>query len=294
MKRLKLEIKDLARKLDIVSRDLVTSGLVGGYRSVFTGRGLEFDKYREYTSSDDSRMIDCKASKRANKVLIKQFNEERSMNVLFLFDVNDSMIFGSTKKLKNVYAAEFVASLAYAMIQSDDSVGIATFNKDIVRFSLPLGGLKQYYNVLNIITDLDLYGGEYNLTKALEFAMRSLNDGAVLVLVSDFIGVRDDKWSELLKICGEKFQLIGVMVRDPLDRTLPDDVGQVFVSSPTGHKKIVIEPRKLRDLYEIYARQQEKDIKTIFKEAKGDFIELATDKSFVEPIIGFFKRRMGK
>lgn len=294
MRRLQLEVRDLARKLDVVSRDLVTSSFVGGYKSVFMGRGLEFEKYREYTSSDDSRIIDWKATKRANKTLVKQFVEERSMDVFFLFDVSDSMVFGSTKKLKNVYAAEFIASLAYAMIQAEDSVGIALFNRDVIKFSLPIGGLKQYYNVLNMITDLDLYGGGYDITKSLEFAIRSIGDGALLVIVSDFIGVEKDKWDELLRICGEKFQVIGVMIRDPLDRVLPDDSGQIYVSSPTGTKKIIIEPRKIRDVYEAYAKQQEKEVIEIFREAKCDFIELTTDKSFVEPIIAFFKRRLSK
>ena len=293
MRRLKLDVKDLARKLDVVSKDLVTSSFVGGYKSVFMGRGLEFEKYREYTSGDDSRIIDWKATMRANKTLVKEFVEERSLDVFFLFDVSDSMVFGSTKKLKNVYAAEFIASLAYAMIQAEDSVGIAIFNKDIIKFSMPLGGLKQYYNVLNVITDLDLYGGGYDITKSLEFAIRYLNDGALLIIVSDFVGLHDN-WSELLKICGEKFQLIGVMVRDPLDRSLPDDAGQVYISNPDGEKKIIIEPRKIREAYETYAKQQEREVKDTFREAKGDFIELITDKPFVESIITFFKGRLKK
>lgn len=204
------------------------------------------------------------------------------------------MIFGSTKKLKNVYAAEFIASLAYAMIQAEDSVGIATFNKDIVKFSLPMGGIKQYYNILNIITDLGLYGGEYDVTKSLEFAIRSLTDGTLLIIVSDFIGLEENKWDELLRVCGEKFQLIGVMIRDPIDKTLPDDKGQVYVSSPTGQKKIIIEPGRIKDVYEAYAKEQEKRVKEIFKESKADFIELTTDKTFVEPIITFFKGRLAK
>ena len=44
----------------------------------------------------------------------------------------------------------------------------------------------------------------------------------------------------------------------------------------------------------MYAKQQEKEIKDIFREAKGDFIELITDKPFVESIITFFKGRLKK
>ncbi len=294
MKRLKLEIKDLARKLDIVSRDLITGSFVGGYKSVFRGRGLEFDEYREYTSGDDARIIDWKATKRAGKVLVKQFIEERSMDIFFLFDVSDSMIFGSTNRLKNVYAAEFIASLSYAMVHAEDNVGLAMFNKDIVKFTLPIGGIKQHYTLLNLITNLELYGGDYDLTKALEFAIRSLSDGALLVIVSDFIGGNNGKWKDILKVCGEKFQVMGAMIRDPLDKVLPSDSGQIYISSPNGGKKVIIEPRKIRDAYEVYARQQEKEIKDIFREVNADFIELYTNKSFVQPIITFFKRRTGK
>ena len=261
---------------------------------MFKGKGLEFDTYREYVSGDDSNLIDWKASKRANKTLIKEFTEERSLDVFILFDVSDSMIFGSAKKLKNVYGAELVASLSYAMINADDSVGLALFNGDIIRFSLPIGGMKQYYNILDIITDLDLYGGHYNLEKSLEFAMNNLSDGALLIIVSDFIGEISQRAKELMRICGEKFQVIGIMIRDPVDRVMPYDVGQVFVSNPSGTKKVVIEPKKIRDVYEVYARQQESEIKVLFRESKADLISLITDKPFVGSIITFFRGRLEK
>ena len=54
------------------------------YRSVFRGKGLEFDSYRLYSDGDDASLIDWKASLRANEMLSKQYIEERDLNVYFL------------------------------------------------------------------------------------------------------------------------------------------------------------------------------------------------------------------
>ena len=84
------------------------------------------------------------------------------------------------------------------------------------------------------------------------------------------------------------------MIRDPIDKELPYDVGQIFVSDPYDGKKVVIEPKKIRDIYQIYAKQQEKEVEGLFRESKSDFIKLVTDKAFVGPMITFFKGRTEK
>ena len=73
------------------------------YRIIFRGKGLEFDKFRDYSPDEDASNIDWKASLRANKLTARQYIEERNLNIVFVFDVSESMIFGSLDKLKNEY-----------------------------------------------------------------------------------------------------------------------------------------------------------------------------------------------
>ena len=84
MKKLKLEITESAAGLRTSASKLVSSKFIGGYKSVFRGRGLEFLDYRLYTPDDDASLIDWKATSRSNKTMIKVFEEERDINVFSL------------------------------------------------------------------------------------------------------------------------------------------------------------------------------------------------------------------
>lgn len=288
--KLKLDIKSLVKKLDITTKTMANKNLMGNYKTSFKGTGLEFEDFRKYTPEDDASLIDWKVSVKANDLLIKNFVEERSLNIFFLLDVSNSMLFGSINKLKCQYAAEVVASIGYAIMTSDDNIGFGMFNKDIINKSYPLPGEKQYYKILSQLVDLNLYGGEYDLGASLKSITPFLQNGSILIIVSDFIGLKEN-WSTYLKWVCKKFDVIGIMIKDPRDRELPTGVGDVVISSPYSEEKITIKPEMLKEEYEAHVKQEEKDIKTMFENNQADFLLLTTDKSFVIPIIKLFKKR---
>ena len=102
-RELKIDLTKNIKKLEITTRRLVGAQLIGSYKSAFKGHGLEFANYKEYTQNDDASLIDWKASVRTGKLLIKEYEEERKLDVFFLIDVSSSMVFVSTDKLKNEY-----------------------------------------------------------------------------------------------------------------------------------------------------------------------------------------------
>ncbi len=279
------------KKLNILTKQLVSTPFIGHYKSVFKGRGLEFDGYREYTYTDDSRLIDWKASMRTNQLLIKEFIEERNLNVFFLIDSSSSMVFGSTEKLKNEYSGEVAASLAYVIQKVGDSIGFALFNNKIQSFTPPYLGEKQFYLLLNKLTEKKFYGGGYNFIKASKFILANLRKGDLVIILSDFIGLKGE-WKKYITMLAKKFELIGIMIRDPRDDTLPDDGSyQVVISDPFSDKTTIIQPKKIKNEYERYAKRQKEAIKKIFLKNNSDFLELNTSKEFLTSLIKLFKRR---
>jgi len=93
MAKLRVSLTPAIGKLEVVTKSLVNTKVIGRYKSVFKGRGLEFADYRDYTQNDDASLIDWKASARANKTLVKEFVEERNLNVFLLIDVIYSIVF---------------------------------------------------------------------------------------------------------------------------------------------------------------------------------------------------------
>jgi len=294
MKKLKLDIKDLANRLDINTKKLFNSTLAGNYKTAYKGSGLEFYGFRKYTINDDSKNIDWRASVRANDLLVREFIEERSLNVFFLLDASSTMLFGTRNKIKAQYAAELIASMSYAIIHSSDSVGIGMFNKALIKNFLPASGDKQYYTILQNLVDLNLYGNGFDLVKPLKYYTDKLPRGSIFFIVSDFIGLRGDEWIRILNVASKKLDVIGIMIRDVRDRALPDDYSEIVLESPEDSRKKIINPAVIKREYESYVKREEARIQEIFSQCGAEFLLLTTDVDFVNPIIKMFRRRMLK
>ena len=290
-KALKTGLLPSIKRLEIYTKGLAMGKLIGTYRSSFKGRGLEFDGYRDYAPDDDAGLIDWKASARTNDILIRQFIEERNLNVFLLTDVNSSMLYGSSaNKLKVLYAAELCASLCYAILKAKDSVGYGLFNDHLITHEMPSLESQQFYKLYRTLLQTENYGGHYNMSAVLEEVLAFLPEKTILIIISDFIGVGGD-WERKLSIASQKFEIIGIMIRDIFDRTLPSDEINLLVEHPENEQQLLINPADARRAYELHAKEQEEYVKKTFKKNNSDIIMLTTDKPFVKPLFNFFKMR---
>ncbi|MFH1211983.1 MAG: DUF58 domain-containing protein, partial [Candidatus Woesearchaeota archaeon] len=133
IKELKIENIPRLKTVHIPAKRRVLSKLFEGrWLTAFKGRGLEFAGFRTYQYGDDASLIDWKASLKAKEILVREFEEYKTVNTFFLFDVSNSMLFSSTGKLKCEYAAELILALTHAMLASGDPVGLGMFTDRLV------------------------------------------------------------------------------------------------------------------------------------------------------------------
>ncbi len=291
MYKLKLNFKPMIRRLDISSKKDISGGrFAGSYVSSLKGKGLEFYGFRKYTLADDASKIDWKASLRANKLLIKQFTEERAVSIVFALDVSSSMSYSSIPKLKNEYAAELLSSLAFASLKSGDGIGLLMFTDEVKKFLPPKLGKRQYYIILKALSNPRNYDGNFDFSKAMVLLSSTLRKGSVVVLISDFIGLKPD-WQKNLDILSKKFDVVGIMIRDPLDNELPGKVGPIVISDPYSDEEILFDPEKIRDKYAKLTEAEREYIKSEFMKRKCSFFELETTQHFESKIPLFFKKR---
>lgn len=290
MKEIKLDLRPFIKQIDFPHRIGALGSLVGKYKSTFKGSGLEFEGFRHYTINDDANLIDWKASRRSQELLIKELAEERNLDVFFIMDVSDSMLYGSINKLKCEYAAELVATLGFAAIWSDDSVGLSMFNDKVVK-TVPLsGGHAQYYIIAKVLSNPKLYGGKFDLGYALRYVLNFLPKNSILIIVSDFIGLKEG-WIKNLKIAAQEHTVIGIVIKDRLDKMLPDDPGDVIFSDPFTDKRIILNTKKIRERYRYYAEKQSKELKELCVKLKINLLELTTDEPFIAPVTKFLMER---
>ena len=264
------------------------------WRIIYRGKGLEFDGYREYMQDDDAVNIDWKASQRANQLLVKRYKEERDLEIVFLVDVSENMLFGSVEKLKCENVAEMLAALSHLIISSNDKIGFVFFSDKIKEYVPPKGGINQLYFFIDKLSDPDSYNGGSNPRVAFDFALRYLPKSIHAVFfVSDFIRMKKDALKNLY-LLSHKFETTAFMVKDPLDVTLPDIDKEIVIEDPVSGQQLLVNPKMARRLYEKHALAQEKESREIFLRANVDFFKFVTDKYFVYPLAEFLKGRLAK
>lgn len=290
---LNVDVTQAVTQFELAIKKMVLTRIIGHYQSIFRGKGLEFDRYTSYTPMDDASRIDWKASARANDIIMREYVEERDLQIFFLIDVSSSMVFGSTSRLKNEYTLEMAASLANYILKEGDRVGFALFNDKIIVEKNPVAGSKQMHVLVNSLLDPNIYSGNFDLDAALKSVIGRIPDSVALVMIfSDFIGPRN--WEKSLRVLGQKFETICVMVSDPRDRNLPSSSQQIILEDPYSGKTLLVDPALIRDSYEKYAKAQLQQTQDMFMRAKADFVVIPTEKSFIGPLIEFFKKRAKK
>lgn len=276
-----------------VKKNLLTTAMSGELASSLKGRGIEFEDYRDYTPTDDAGRIDWRASQRAQRTLVREYKLDINFNAFFLIDTSESMLFASTNKLKCEYSAEVVASLFNGILSSGNSVGFAMFNDGVTKMVKPMLGKKQFHLFSREISDSKNYGGKKNFKKAAHQVMSLLDRKALIFIVSDFVGIEKDL-AEFIKIMSHVHEVVGVMIRDPIDITLPAVGGQFVLQDPYSDDTIYIDSKEYLHMYKQYNEKEVQVLRQVFHGCKAKLLELRTDQSYFNPLLKFLKRAGGR
>jgi uncharacterized protein (DUF58 family) len=283
------EILKKVKRIEIATRGLVNEVFSGEYHSVFKGRGMEFAEVREYQIGDDIRNIDWNVSARMGHPYVKVFDEERELTVMLLVDVSSSGNFGTTHQMKGEIAAELCAVLAFSAIKNNDKVGLMIFSDRIEKFIPPRKG-KQH--VLRVIREILFYkpdDAQTDLSVALEYLSRIIKRRSIIFLISDFLTTDYEK---ALQVANKKHDIIAIDVIDPREIELPN-IGFLELEDAETGESILVDTSSagIRSGFFSHAHHDREERERFFKSIGVDNINIYTDRSYVEPIVKFFRMR---
>jgi len=264
------------------------------YKIFFRGKSFDFEGFRDFTPDDDVSSVDWKTSSRSGKLLVRQYKEEEDKKIVFVLDIGENMVFGSTEKLKCEYAAELVLSLTDIIINVNDRAGLILYNDEVRNFFVPRRGTQQFNIFLDLLSNPKNYKGGSNISSALDFILQNFNNSTcTIVLVSDFLNFsKKDKHN--ISLLSSRYETLAFMIKDPLDKTLPDVSGEFIIENPFTKDQLLIEPKLARKEYERHAEKQAKFVREAFRSADVDCLELVTDKPFSFDVINFIQERVRK
>ena len=284
-----IELMQKIRAIQIKTSHMVTELMAGEYVSAFKGRGMEFNAVREYTPGDDVRLIDWNVTARMDQPFIKEYIEERELNVMLMVDVSSSGEFGSTEKFKNEISAEVASILAFAAIRNNDKIGRIVFSNKIEHYIPPKKGKAHVWNIIRTILNYEPEGRLTDLNIPLEYLLKIQKRKCIAFLISDF---QATNYETNVKLARQKHDLVAISISDPRERNLPK-IGLINLrDSETGETLLIdTDNREMTKLLTSYERGKRGKFKKLFRSIDVDTIEIDTDGSLLEPIIRYFKIR---
>ena len=284
-----VELMQKIRAIQIKTSHMVTELMAGEYVSAFKGRGMEFNAVREYTPGDDVRLIDWNVTARMDQPFIKEYIEERELNVMLMVDVSSSGEFGSTGKFKNEISAEVASILAFAAIRNNDKIGLIVFSNKIEHYIPPKKGKAHVWNIIRTILNYQPEGRLTDLNIPLEYLLKIQKRKCIAFLISDF---QATNYETNVKLARQKHDLVAISISDPRERNLPK-IGLINLRDSESGETLLVDTdnREMTKLLTSYEREKRGKFKKLFRSIGVDTIEIDTDGSLVEPIIRYFKIR---
>lgn len=171
-----------------------TLRFLGVHQQQRRGQGLDFRQLREYRRGDSQRQVDWRASARMQKLISREYQDERDQEIIFLLDCGRRMRARDGALSHFDHALNALLLSAYVAIRQGDAVGLQCFAGDQRR--LPAVKGEGGINVLlNQVYDLHSGTAHSDYTRAAELLLAQQRRRALVILLTN---VRDEDSDDLL------------------------------------------------------------------------------------------------
>jgi uncharacterized protein (DUF58 family) len=277
------------RQLQLQTRYPVEHLLAGEYRSVFKGRGMDFDEIRPYEPGDDVRSIDWNVTARTGKPHIKRYIEERELAVWFLVDTSASCRTGHGERTKWDVLHEICALLALSAARNNDRVGLILFSDRIEHINPPRKGRTHAMHLLSDMLSATPQGRGTNLQPALDAFAHLARRRSLAFLVSDFLF---ETGRDQLGSISFRQDLIAVAVNDPQEIAPPVCGLTAIRDSETGETMLCDLNRAHQGDYVRAFAERRAALRKELDAVGTDLIELDTTSNCAEALTLFFRNRL--
>ena len=283
------QVREKIKTIELYTRRLMNANMLGNSRSRVKGSGLDFDQLRDYYSGDDVRSLDWNSSARMNKLLVKQFNDERYRTLLIALDISASMFYGSDGLLKHETSAQIAALLSYAGLISKDEVGLLLFSDTIELYIPAKKGKLHTYQILEKIFTLSKKNVHTSLNTALEYIIKLRKKNMMVFLISDFIS--DASFEKNIAVANRMCDLIAIQIVDSAEKNLAINGFITIKDSETQQESIINVRKHSKENFNCFLQERAEEQKKMFASLSVDLITIAPKTPLLETLVYFFQAR---
>ncbi|UKB84484.1 DUF58 domain-containing protein [Chryseobacterium sp. MEBOG06] len=261
------------RKYELMA--LQSEFLMGGIKRIRKlGHTMEFEQIKDYVPGDDIRTINWKATSKANRLMVNQFQDERSQRIFILIDKGRTMKMPFNGLSLLDYSINAAMALSHIILRKGDRAGMMTFSKKAenkIAADNKSGQLKKISEALyNIKTDF--FESDFN--RLYQDIKYSINQRSLILLFTNFETLDGlNRQLKYLRGIAKNHLLVVVFFKNSELQTLtsnnPENMQEIYdeivAEKFEFEKKLIIQELRKYGIYTVYTLPENLNIDVINK-----------------------------
>jgi len=166
-----------------ISNQLIDAGIK---RIRHVGSFSEFDQIKDYVVGDNYRTINWNATARRSKLMVDQYQEERSQQIFNVIDMGRSMHMPFNGMTLLDYAINSSLILSNTALLKYDKAGLITFNQKVDTFLRAERGNKTIAKILELLYNQKTEHIESDYAFLSAFVRRNVTHRSLMILYTNF------------------------------------------------------------------------------------------------------------
>ncbi|UTX47804.1 DUF58 domain-containing protein [Chryseobacterium sp. MA9] len=249
--------------------------LLGGIKRVRKlGHTMEFEQIKEYVPGDDIRTINWKATSKTSRLMVNQFQDEKSQRIFMLIDKGRTMKMPFNGLSLLDYSINATMALSHIILRKGDRAGMMTFSKKAenkIAADNKSGQLKKISEALyNIKTDF--FESDFN--RLYQDVKYSINQRSLILLFTNFETLDGlNRQLKYLRGIAKNHLLVVVFFKNSELQTLinknPENMQEIYdeiiAEKFEFEKKLIIQELRKYGIYTVYTLPENLNIDVINK-----------------------------
>ena len=261
------------RKYELMA--LQNEFLLGGIKKIRKlGHTMEFEQIRNYVQGDDIRSINWKATSKANKLMVNQYQDEKSQRIYMLIDKGRTMQMPFKGLSLLDYSINAVMALSHIILKKSDRAGMMPFSQrteNKVQADQKSGQLKKISEALyNIKTNFY----ESDFSRLYQDVKTSINQRSLVLLFTNFETLDAvNRQMKYLRGIARNHLLVVIFLKNSALNDLmnkkPENIQEVYdeiiAEKLEFEKKLIIQELRKYGIFTVYTLPENLNIEVINK-----------------------------
>ena len=261
------------RKYELMA--LQNETLLGGIKKIRKlGHTMEFEQIREYVQGDDIRSINWKATSKTNRLMINQFQDEKSQRIVMLIDKGRTMKMPFNGLSLLDYSINATMALSHIILKKGDRAGMMSFSKKMENRVAPDNKSGQLRKISEALYNIQTNFFESDFNRLYQDVKFSLNQRSLVLLFTNFETLDAlNRQIKYLRGIAKNHLLVVVFFKNAeintMLKTNPESIQEIYdeiiAEKFEFEKKLIIQELKKYGIYSVYTLPENLNIDVINK-----------------------------